>query len=55
MGAGRGVLERYIACVSACVRVCARVCVEKLRKSERACERRAKGMNDRGSGEGKKK
>lgn len=45
---GRGALERYIACVSACV--CA---LEKLRKSD--CERRAKGMNDRGSREGKRK
>lgn len=46
MAVGRGVLERYIACV--CLLVCAS---EKLRKSECACERRAKGMNDRGSRE----
>lgn len=49
---GNGVLERYIACVCLLVLCCVRVyvCVlEKVRKGDCACERRAKGMNDRGS------
>lgn len=53
---GRGVLERYIAYVCVCECVCVCVCgQEKLRKRDRACERTAKGMNDRGSREGNRK
>lgn len=47
---GGGVLDIWHVCLLVCVSV-----LEEWRKSDCACERRAKGMNDRGSREGKKK